>query len=79
MLAIASAGWADYSRGIGEGHSSRIRFYVAAVSAQRKYSSRCRIGLWTDESFGPSVSSGFETKDRRVQCPSRTHGIEIFS
>jgi cholera toxin transcriptional activator len=25
------------------------------------------------------LSSGFETKDRRVKCPSRTHRIEIFS
>jgi hypothetical protein len=70
----------DYSRGIGEGHSSRIRFYESPTSLPNGSTVR---DVGSDP--GPTkasarrLSSGFETKDRRVQCPSRTHGIEIFS
>src|SRR5437660_10190010 len=56
------------------GHRAQLR-----VSVQ----SKCSFEMWdqalTDESFGPSLFSGFETKDRCVKCPGRTHRIEIFS
>jgi hypothetical protein len=40
---------------------------VADFSAQRKYSSRCRIGPWTDESFGPSVV--LRIRNQGSACP----------
>src|SRR5207245_1980009 len=59
------------------GHKAHLR--VADFSVQSKCNFEMLDELLNRRKLWPRLSSGFETKDRCVECPSRTHRIEIFS
>src|SRR5439155_742769 len=59
------------------GHKAHLR--VADFSVQSKCNFEMLDELLNRRKLWPRLSSGFETKDRCVKCPSRTHRIEIFS